>query len=164
MLMQINQTWLLITGWRRPIGCLKLQVIFRKRATNHRALLRKMTYKDKASYGSSPPCTPPSPLILISRALACVCVCVCVCMCVRVFVCVFVCVCVLWYEILMEIFFGFLPAGVIASQYPSSSDISGWLSFSFLTRPSSCAGPRRSLCSPPGPAGGPAMFVYKKEW
>ena len=27
-----------ITGWRRPIGCLKLQVIFRKRATNYRAL------------------------------------------------------------------------------------------------------------------------------
>jgi len=45
------------TGWRRPIGCLKLQVIFRKRATNYRALLRKITYKDKASYGSSPPCT-----------------------------------------------------------------------------------------------------------
>ena len=33
----------------RPIGCLRLQVIFRKRATNYRALLRKMTYKDKAS-------------------------------------------------------------------------------------------------------------------
>ena len=46
------------TGWRRPIGCLNLQVIFRKRATNYRALLRKMTYKDKTSYASSPPCTP----------------------------------------------------------------------------------------------------------
>jgi len=45
------------TGWRRPIGCLKSQDSFRKRATNYRALLRKMTYKDKASYGSSPPCT-----------------------------------------------------------------------------------------------------------
>jgi len=53
-------------GWRRPIGCLKLQVILRTRATNSRALLRKSTYKDyicvtsykdKASYGSSPPCT-----------------------------------------------------------------------------------------------------------
>ena len=43
------------TGWRRPIGCLKLQVIFRKRATKFRALLRKMTHKDEASYGS-PPC------------------------------------------------------------------------------------------------------------
>jgi len=42
-------------GWRRCIGCLKLQVIFRKRATNSRALWRKMTYKDKASYASSPP-------------------------------------------------------------------------------------------------------------
>ena len=40
------------TGRRRPVGCLKLQVIFRKRATNYRALLRKMKYKD----GSLPPC------------------------------------------------------------------------------------------------------------
>ena len=37
------------TGWRRLIGCLKLQVIFRKRVTNYRALLRKVTYEDKAS-------------------------------------------------------------------------------------------------------------------
>jgi len=44
------------TEWRIPIRCLKLQVLFRKRATNCRALLRKTTYKDKASYGSSPPC------------------------------------------------------------------------------------------------------------
>jgi len=43
------------TGWRRLMGCLKLQVIC-KRATNYRAFLRKMTYEDKASYGSSPPC------------------------------------------------------------------------------------------------------------
>ena len=34
-----------------------MQVSFRKRATDHRALLRKMTYKDKASYGSSPHCS-----------------------------------------------------------------------------------------------------------
>ena len=38
------------TGWRRPTGRLKLQVIFCKRATNYRNLLRKMTCKDKASY------------------------------------------------------------------------------------------------------------------
>jgi len=44
------------TEWRRPKGYLKSQVIFRKRATNHRALLRKMTFKDKASYGSTPLC------------------------------------------------------------------------------------------------------------
>jgi len=44
------------TWWPRPIGCLKLQVISRKRVTNYRAHLRNMTYKDKASYGSSPPC------------------------------------------------------------------------------------------------------------
>jgi len=47
---------LVISGWRRPIGCLKLQVIFRKRAINDRALWREMIYKDKAFYGSSPPC------------------------------------------------------------------------------------------------------------
>jgi len=45
------------TRWRRPIGCLKLQVIFGKRASNYRALLRKMTYTHKASYISSPPCS-----------------------------------------------------------------------------------------------------------
>jgi len=45
-------------GWRRLIGYLKLQVIFRKRATNYRALLWKVTYEDKGTYESSPPCTP----------------------------------------------------------------------------------------------------------
>jgi len=49
------------TGWGRLIGCLKLQVIFRKRATNYRALVRKMTYEDKASCDSTPPCTQQSP-------------------------------------------------------------------------------------------------------
>jgi len=44
-------------GWRRLIGCLKLQVIFRTRAANYRALLRKTTSKDKVSYGFSPPCS-----------------------------------------------------------------------------------------------------------
>jgi len=45
------------TGWRRLIGSPKLQIIFHKRATKHRSLLRKMTYKDKGSYESSPPCS-----------------------------------------------------------------------------------------------------------
>ena len=44
------------TGWQRPIACLELHVIFRKRAIDYRALLREMTYKDKACYGSTPPC------------------------------------------------------------------------------------------------------------
>ena len=35
----------------------QLQVIFRQRDTHYMALLRKMTYKDKASYGSSPLCS-----------------------------------------------------------------------------------------------------------
>jgi len=50
------QTYSWGTGWRRCIGCLKLQVSFCKRATNRRALLQKETYTDKASYGSLPPC------------------------------------------------------------------------------------------------------------
>jgi len=45
------------TGWRRPIGCLNLQVIFRKRATNYMVFLKKMTYEDKASYDPTPLCT-----------------------------------------------------------------------------------------------------------
>ena len=45
-----------ITGWRRLIGCLNKQVIFRERATNCRALLQKITCKDKASYDSTIPC------------------------------------------------------------------------------------------------------------
>jgi len=43
------------TGWRRLIRSPKLQIIVHKRATNYRSLLRKMTYKDKGSYESSPP-------------------------------------------------------------------------------------------------------------
>ena len=46
------------TGWRRLIGSPKLQIIFHKRATKYRSLLRKMTYKDKGSCESSPPCVP----------------------------------------------------------------------------------------------------------
>ena len=45
------------TGWRRLIGCLKLQVMFRKRATNYRALLQKTTCEDMAPYDPTPPCT-----------------------------------------------------------------------------------------------------------
>jgi len=34
--------------WRRPTEFLMLQVIFRKRATNYRGFVRKMTYKDRS--------------------------------------------------------------------------------------------------------------------
>jgi len=44
------------TGWWRLMGSPKLQIIFHTRATKYRALLLKMTYKDKGSYESSPPC------------------------------------------------------------------------------------------------------------
>ena len=61
------------TGWRRPIERLKLHIIFRKRAMNYRALLRKMTCKDQASYASSPPRTN------TQHIYSCVCVCVYLC-------------------------------------------------------------------------------------
>ena len=60
LLVDVCVTWLTTrdtTGWRIPIGCLKLKVIFRERATNYRALLLKMTWKDHVSYGSLSPCT-----------------------------------------------------------------------------------------------------------
>ena len=47
------------SGWYRVAKThriFKLQIIFHKRATNYRSLLRKMTYKDKGSYESSLPC------------------------------------------------------------------------------------------------------------
>jgi len=55
----LNETWraLMSTGWQRPIRCLELQVIFCERATKLRALFWKLTYTDKASYGSLPTCT-----------------------------------------------------------------------------------------------------------
>ena len=45
------------TRWRRLIGSPTLQIISHKRATKYRSLLRKITYKDKASYESSSPCS-----------------------------------------------------------------------------------------------------------
>ena len=44
------------TGCRRLIGSPKLQIIFHERATKYRSLLHKMTYKDKGTCESSPPC------------------------------------------------------------------------------------------------------------
>ena len=52
-----EHTYVYKTGWQNPWGCLKLHVIFRNRATDYRALLRKMNYKDKAFYASLLPCT-----------------------------------------------------------------------------------------------------------
>ena len=53
---QESQLAICTTGWRRLIGSPKLQIIFHKRAIKYRSLVRKMTYKDKGSYESSPPC------------------------------------------------------------------------------------------------------------
>jgi len=76
------------TKWRRCIGCLKLQVSFCKRATNYRALLRKITCKDKASYESSLLCMSHDSYTYVSSACMCT-----TAVCVRVFVRVCVCVC-----------------------------------------------------------------------
>ena len=48
-----NSTDAIDTGWRWPMGYLNWQVVFRKKATDYKALLRKMTCKDNASCGSS---------------------------------------------------------------------------------------------------------------
>ena len=79
------------TGWRRLVGCLKVQIIFRKRATNYRALLRKMTYEDKSSYDSTPPCIKGCDAECYSL-LQCVSVCCSVLQCVAVFCSVLHCV------------------------------------------------------------------------
>ena len=59
-----------LLGWRRPIGCLQLQVIFGKRATNYTALLQKTTSAHKASYGSSPLCSSHTLSLARARALS----------------------------------------------------------------------------------------------
>jgi len=64
-------TTTLVTGCRRIIFCLELQNIFRKRATDYRALSRKMTSKDKTSYDSTPLCTG-----RVANNFMCVCVCI----------------------------------------------------------------------------------------
>jgi len=73
------------SGWRRPRGCLKLQDIFRKRATNYRALLRKITHKEKASYDSTPLCT-------IEAIRVCICA-VYICFSCLCHYCYLLCVC-----------------------------------------------------------------------
>ena len=56
-------------GWRRCIGCLNLHVSSCKRAIHYRALLRKMTCKDKAPYASLPPVRIQGGFSSISRLL-----------------------------------------------------------------------------------------------
>ena len=86
------------TGWPRPIAYLHCQAIFRKRATNCRAVLWKMTHKNKTSCGSLPPCSryasffvchyPSVPLCLyLSVSLCLVRLSVSLCLCVSVYVC-----------------------------------------------------------------------------
>ena len=53
MYVTMSRRYVYDTGWRRFIGCLKLQVSFWKRATHFGCHLQKVTYKDKASYDST---------------------------------------------------------------------------------------------------------------
>jgi len=66
--------------WRRPIGWLKLQVVFCNRATKYRALLRTIIFKDQASYRSLPPYITLSLLGVFPRVIG------------RLFLCVHKCV------------------------------------------------------------------------
>ena len=68
-------------------GCLKLQVSFCKRATNYRALLRKMTYKVQASYAFLPTCMH---VCTYECMYVCMYVCVYVCMHACMYVCTYV--------------------------------------------------------------------------
>jgi len=54
------------------IGSPKLQIIFHKRATKYRSLLRKMTYTDKGSYESSTPCS--ARVLIHKRVNVCICI------------------------------------------------------------------------------------------
>jgi len=49
--------WHTTTEWHRPIGCRILAVSFHRLATVYKALLRRITCKDQASYEFSPPCS-----------------------------------------------------------------------------------------------------------
>ena len=53
MYTNVFNTNILCTGWRRLIGSPTLQIIFHKRATKYRSLLREMSDEDKGSYESS---------------------------------------------------------------------------------------------------------------
>jgi len=47
----VGVRWVLcLAEWRWLVGSPKLQIIFHKRATKYRSLLRKMTYKDKGKW------------------------------------------------------------------------------------------------------------------
>ena len=84
------------TGWRRPIGCLQLQVIFRKRATNHRSLSRKMTHKDKACYASWPPSTRFMTHLYVCLSLSLY-IYTLICMYLYVYICAYL-ICSVWHE------------------------------------------------------------------
>jgi len=58
------------------LPCAQLQVSFRKRATDFRALLQELSYRDNASYVYSPPCKWPASPTCRSFLVVCVFVCI----------------------------------------------------------------------------------------
>jgi len=86
-------------SWYRVVKThrmLRLHVIFRKRATNYMALLRKMIYKDKASYDSTPPCTYKRD-ILRRNCMSTLYIHVCVCVCVYIHTYIYIYICIYLY-------------------------------------------------------------------
>ena len=117
-------TYNLSTGWRRCTGCLKLQVSFCKRANNYRTLLRKLTYKDKASYASSPPCICPTHLCVLCFFVKAPCVCTDKCESVRkshVFdrVVSYVCVSCIWLMCMADVCVSYVWLMCMAHVYGS---------------------------------------------
>jgi len=75
------------TGWRRVIGCLKSQVIFRKRTTNCRSLLRNWPTNIRHLMHFRRPISKSRVTRLVASCcseLQCVAVCCCVLLCVAV--------------------------------------------------------------------------------
>ena len=93
----------MVQGGEDPQAFLRCRSFFAKEPLITRLFLRKMTCKDKASYGSSPHCSTKQAHTYICIPCACVIVRMRVCMCIKmlficihlyVFDCVYVCACV----------------------------------------------------------------------
>ena len=106
-----GEQFLRLQGGEDAYDALLLQVSLRKRATDRRALLRKMTRKDEACKASSPICMRVCVCVNMSLCVfvgvsihlfvgvsihMCVCLCVCVCVYARAhaLACISVCLCV----------------------------------------------------------------------